>query len=88
MRLKVALAAMEEIIKGVHKDCANPQPSDNSYQELAQQIEWKSGRQRELATQMMAKLLEWGEQLEAEGEKALAPGAPRPRPELRLRPRI
>ena len=105
VRLRSALAVLEEDLLGLDASCAAPLKPDQPYDvwikisdnNLLPSYPWGScgpgldwTRQRQLASDTLAALRECAKALQQiQGNPApLATGAPRPRPELRIRPRI
>jgi predicted acylesterase/phospholipase RssA len=94
VRLRSALAAIEEWLQKLERSIEEPQPGDATYAALIEDTAppsyaWRNREQQTLATQVL-------EQLEAAASSLPPPsspntlkeGSPRPRPELRTRPRI
>ncbi len=105
VRLRSALAALEENLFKINRSCAAPLTGDTPYdvwagtatndelpsyrwQPVSGSTDWKYQRQK--ATDMLAALRRCSQALQ-EGQAEPMPlnvGAPRPRPELRVRPRV
>lgn len=101
VRLRSALAAMEENLLKMEHSCAAPLNDDKPYDIWLAQTDnpdlpsypWKGSEwraQRRLAEQTLASLRACAQTLETGSAPSgpLAEGAPRPRAELRVRPRI
>jgi predicted acylesterase/phospholipase RssA len=94
IRLRTALSAIEEWLIDVEQSASTPATADPSYKELIVDPDppsypWNARVQRELATRVLGDLRALGELLVATPEDdRLRHGAPRPLPELRMRPRI
>jgi hypothetical protein len=91
--LRSALAAIEEWLVSVRRACDNPGPGDPSYPDFLatdpfSTFSWKSDAQRATAQRLLDELKALGASLEDAGDDAPSVNAPRPRPEVRLRPRI
>jgi hypothetical protein len=95
VRFRSTMAALEVMLRDVCEVYADPLPGEMTYAQLVARQRgepprsyfWKSPAQRRLALETCSRLCElvagW------QGEPAtLTRGAPRPRPELRIRPRI
>lgn len=95
LRLRSFLASFESLVGKMDKACANPQPGDPSYADwLAENparrgtsYDWKSDDQRALAQETVETLRTLTRKWNRLGV-SVAPGAPRPRPELRTRPQV
>jgi predicted acylesterase/phospholipase RssA len=101
LRFRSLIASLEEMLQQMDEACKEPQPGDVGYEDWIRSLPagaepsyfWrgtsakKRQRQRELAIESLARLRELAAGWERSGLSA-ANGAPRPRPELRPRPRI
>ena len=92
VRLRSFLAAMEETLLQVDAVCANPELGDPEFASVIDQLTagayaWDSSEQRDAAAAMLAALRAIARTHEASAVR-LESGSPRPRPELRLRPRV
>jgi predicted acylesterase/phospholipase RssA len=94
VRLRSALAAIEEWLQKLERGNAEPQPGDPTYAALIDDAAppsypWKNSEQRALATQVLEQLAAAASSLPPPlSPIALKQGSPRPRPELRTRARI
>ena len=94
VRLRSALAAVEEWLLKLDRGCTDPQPGDPAYADVIDDPDppsyaWKNSEQQALAHQVLQQLEEAALGLPPnESPNALKEGAPRPRPELRTRARI
>lgn len=87
VRLRSFLAAMEELLEQLVDVCAHPESGDPDFAALIDQMasgayRWESTSQQHAAAALLAALRALGP------EVPLDSGAPRPRPELRVRPRV
>ncbi len=88
IRLRATLAGLEELVAKLDESCASPSAGDASYEailELDRPYPWRAA-QRSAAAQLLAQVRALA-QLAAEASISVADGAPRPRAELRVRPR-
>jgi predicted acylesterase/phospholipase RssA len=94
VRLRSALAAIEEWLLKLERGCAEPQPGDPPYAALIKDsappsYPWKNSEQQALAEEVLAQLETAALSLPPlSSSAALKTGSPRPRPELRTRARI
>jgi predicted acylesterase/phospholipase RssA len=93
VRLRSSLAAIEEWLVGLTSACDQPEPGDPSYSEFLatddfETFRWRSKAQRGDAAELLRRLKEVADWLADSRTESPTTGAPRPRPELRLRPRI
>jgi hypothetical protein len=101
LRFRSTIAAVEEMLQRIDEACQEPQPGDVGYEEWVKNLPagsepsyfWsgKTVRQRQKQRALAIETLEGLRQLAKDWEDAgisAADGAPRPRPELRPRPRI
>lgn len=94
LRLRSMLASLVEMVEAVDYTCANPQAGDEGYEDWIRNIQvdrapsyqWSSDKQRDLAIETIVRLRELAASWSNKKIDA-ATGAPRPRPELRPRPR-
>ncbi len=91
VRLRSFLAATEESLARLEDVCAHPEPGDPDFETLIADLSsgayrWESAAQQQAAAEMLAALRKLAQATTA--RMSLDRGAPRPRPELRLRPRV
>ena len=95
LRLRSFLAALEEVLLRFELACAHPEPPDPGYQQWVESLplgaepsyRWVDRNQRQLAIQVIAQLRSLAEEIQRDPAK-LETDAPRPRPELRPKPRL
>lgn len=95
LRLRSTLASLEEMLKRFECGCAQPLAGDSGYEDWLRQTArgqepsyaWRNQEQRAAALVAIQQLRALARQLSANPD-SLEVGAPRPRPELRPRPRI
>lgn len=96
LRMRSCLASLESLLAGIERGCAGAQPQDVDYETWvrttppksgAPSYDWGSVAQHELAKRTIRELRELVADQATSGE-LLADRAPRPRPELRPRPRL
>ena len=90
VRLRSFLATTEEVLARIEDVCAHTEPGDPDFETLIAQLasgayKWQSAAQQ-AAADMLAALRRLAQATTAKAR--LERGAPRPRPELRLRPRV
>jgi hypothetical protein len=98
VRLRSALALLEENLINIDRSCAVPLENDLAYDQWVKTADndalpsypWGSASQRQHAVNLLASLRQCVQSLQgtAADQTPLAVGAPRPRPELRVRPRV
>lgn len=92
IRLRTLLAALDELVAGVESACGNAEPGDQTYSDwVASSVkppsyDWTSEDQRSVARHALANIRAAAQRWSST-EAGLAAGSPRPRPELRARPR-
>jgi predicted acylesterase/phospholipase RssA len=94
VRLRTMLSAVMGMLSAIDRTCANPEASDEGYEQWirsmplnrAPSYQWKNADQRLLGIQTIHELREIAKEW-ANKHIDSASGAPRPRPELRPRPR-
>lgn len=92
IRLRSLLDAHEEMLERILVACSRPEPGDVPYEAWLATDEmpsypWTSRAQRDEAKARLHALVEEARRIRA-GAPSLAPGAPEPGPELRVRPRL
>jgi predicted acylesterase/phospholipase RssA len=97
IRLRCSLAALEELLRKIERGAAHEGPGDGGYEDWLRSSEdppsyaWSRRSQRELAAETLAALRAAMARIakdEAAHGKTLVDDSPRPRPELRVRPRV
>lgn len=94
VRLRSALAAIEEWLVKLERACAEPQTGDRPYPDLIADADppsydWANRVQQRAAADQLDRLRDAARRLKAlTASQALRDGSPKPRPELRVRPRI
>jgi predicted acylesterase/phospholipase RssA len=94
IRLRTMLSSVVEMVHAIDRTCANPQATDQGYEEWlrssgpgqAPSYQWKNEEQRLLGLETIVNLRRVANEWINSGIDS-ASGAPRPRPELRPRPR-
>ena len=94
LRLRTMLSSVVDMLSAINRTCAQPQANDEGYEEWIKSVElhrapsyqWKSSDQRVLGIQTIHELRQVARKWEDKQINS-ASGAPRPRPELRPRPR-
>lgn len=95
LRMRTCLASMEEFLAAIDRTCANPQAGDQAYEAWiaatppaeAPSYEWMAPDQRDLALRVLRALRGTAAEVAA-SPNPLDEKAPRPKPELRPRPRV
>lgn len=94
VRLRTMLSSVGEIMRAVDHGCEDPEPGDQNYEDWvrstpvgsAPSYQWKNNEQRELALETIRRFRASAKIWMTQNLDATT-GAPRPRPELRPRPR-
>lgn len=95
VRFRSTMAALEEMLSDIHAVYDSPQAGDRSYRDLVARAPgeaptgyfWRNPAQRRFAVQAFHDLVRLAKAWKQE-PLTFVHGAPRPRPELRVRPRI
>ena len=94
IRLRTMLSSVVEMVRAIDRTCTNPQANDQGYEQWIRSIplgeapsyQWRNESQRLLGVETIVNLRQVAnEWMNAQVDSAT--GAPRPRPELRPRPR-
>jgi len=100
VRYRSTMALLEQLLKAMSLAVANPMPGDRRYIELIRRTptefptsyRWRDSDQQTFADESTGELLElarkWGDGKSKIATASFTEGAPRPQPELRVRPRI
>jgi hypothetical protein len=94
VRLRTALSAIEEWLIHLEESCETPARGDPPYEQVIDDPDppsypWSSRAQQEVASRVLADLRTLGQVLgETPPNEMLRHDAPRPLPEVQLRPRI
>jgi predicted acylesterase/phospholipase RssA len=99
IRYRSALSLVEELLRDLRQGATSQLAGDTAYDKLIARSETdpppgyrlNEPEQRDFAAKLTQRLLDWADEWEREREQtgqSFAKGAPRPAPELRIRPRI
>jgi predicted acylesterase/phospholipase RssA len=88
IRLRSTLACLEELILSLERSCSSPigTPPYDVVMNATKPYPWTNAQQKAAAVKLLGDLRTLARQMTASGVSVI-PGSPRPRPELRVRPR-